>query len=613
MKKIKLLVDNKAYDAKPMDVGNLSERIIDYPTEVTPEEMADLFSKGHTMVLSTMKRNQSRSKDNMKQQQALALDFDNTEHVKMANGKTKKIKTEGMFYQSIEETLEDGFIKEHASFLYKTFSHTADWDHFRVVFILDKPLTSNGAVESAYRYLMDRFPNADKANKDASRLFYGGSEATEINFSNQLPTEIFPKVELKVVKPKTRTQTKKAMKSIPKGEKATWELIKEGSYEEVKERLKVYSVRLHSKVQASIYIRDLPIAEVLGLPNGTFKDIFHEENSPSAGTYQLPDSGTWMYKCHSSSAPYDGDILKVVGDLTDTGYLGGRNLLIDLMGIRIEESDRIREMQDYWSDLQQVLLSDSFRENFPEVHGRFWRYKTEINALIEIFKQNIWETEDGTLKSLTYLSTRKLSKMIYGRRDKEHTIKRVLNLMEYTDWIEKLDPTVIEPKLYTHLKSYQNKMGYSKHANVFELVRQDDDFFNQLNTKCAVMKEKGITVKTLNKEGIELTDGKEKADSVFVQDKKRQVSKETLEFYNTLTHVIENHLKDSHYIEQNEIINLMATDYGYGKSFSENTYKKVLPKLLKEQGYTKKRLTKNLREQWGLAHSQSSPTILYAS
>lgn len=615
VKKIKLLVDSKAYKEKPRDVGNLSDRIVQHQREVTPEEMAELFGKGHTLVLSTMKRNQKRNKDNMKQQQALALDFDNTEVVKLANGKTKKVKTEGMLYQSIEETLEDAFIKDHAAFIYKTFSHTDDWEHFRVVFILDKPLTSNEAVEGAYKYLMDKFPTADKANKDSSRLFYGGTEATEIDFNNELPVAMFPEVELEVVKPKTRKQIQKAMKSIPKGEKATWELIQEGNYEEAKERLGIYSVRLHSKLQASTYIKDLPMSEVLGLPKGTFKDIFHEENTPSAGTYQLPDSGTWMYKCHSSSAPYDGDILKVVGDLTDTGYFGGRNLLIDLMGITIEESDRIREMQNYWSDVQQVLLSESFKENFPDVHKRFRYYKTEINALIEIFKQNIWEMEDGTLKSLTYLSVGRLAKMLYGtdNESKQKTVKKILNLMSYTDWIDKLDPTVIPPKLYTHLKNYQNKQGYKRHANVFELVRQDDDFFNRLNTKCVVMDNKDLKTVAISKEGLELTDGKEEADRIFVQDKKREVSKETLRFYEALTHIIKRHVAEHGYIEQNELLRTMVEDYGYGKTYTTNTYKKVLPKLLEEQGYTKKRLTKNLREQWGLSSSQSSPTILYAS
>ncbi|MDK6256844.1 hypothetical protein QP192_25760, partial [Escherichia coli] len=39
-----------------------------------------------------------------------------------------------------------------------------------------------------YRWLMDKFPNADKANKDASRIFFGGRESIEIDFNNQLDT-----------------------------------------------------------------------------------------------------------------------------------------------------------------------------------------------------------------------------------------------------------------------------------------------------------------------------------------------------------------------------------------------------------------------------------------
>ncbi|MDK7347652.1 hypothetical protein QP515_11170, partial [Bifidobacterium dentium] len=51
-----------------------------------------------------------------------------------------------------------------------------------------KPLTTPKQSEMLYRWLMDKFPNADKANKDASRIFFGGRESIEIDFNNQLDT-----------------------------------------------------------------------------------------------------------------------------------------------------------------------------------------------------------------------------------------------------------------------------------------------------------------------------------------------------------------------------------------------------------------------------------------
>ncbi|WP_195853362.1 DNA primase family protein [Aerococcus mictus] len=79
-------------------------------------------------------------------------------------------------------------MQKNASFIYSTFSHRNDWHRFRVVFFLDKPLTTPKQSEMLYRWLMDKFPNADKANKDASRIFFGGRESIEIDVNIQLDT-----------------------------------------------------------------------------------------------------------------------------------------------------------------------------------------------------------------------------------------------------------------------------------------------------------------------------------------------------------------------------------------------------------------------------------------
>lgn len=192
-----LHVHSMPFERKPgiREVGSISKTIISEAVDVTQRQLAELVGKeGHTMVLATM--NGDRKAENMIQQKVVAIDFDNTENrtdengliIKDEKGKAKKFRTEGDKYTSINDALNDDFIKNNASFIYKTFSHQDDWERFRVVFFLDKPLVNNKQVEMLYKWLMKKYPNADPANKDSSRLFYGGTEYIEIGFGNELKT-----------------------------------------------------------------------------------------------------------------------------------------------------------------------------------------------------------------------------------------------------------------------------------------------------------------------------------------------------------------------------------------------------------------------------------------
>ncbi|MDD7757845.1 MAG: phage/plasmid primase, P4 family [Aerococcus suis] len=197
MKTYALLVDSEKYSEKPKapQTAAISSRIVNHEVQVTPQELAQMVGEdGQTMVLATMRG--KRKKANMKQQEVIALDFDNTETrldkngevIKGQNGKAKQFKTEGSKYSDVGTILKDSFIQKNAAFIYSTFSFKDDWHKFRVVFFLDRPLTNNTQVEMLYKWLMKRYPNADPAAKDSSRLFFGGTEAVEINYDNVFDT-----------------------------------------------------------------------------------------------------------------------------------------------------------------------------------------------------------------------------------------------------------------------------------------------------------------------------------------------------------------------------------------------------------------------------------------
>ena len=183
--KYDLLIDSVPFKKKPTtdEIKNINNRIVGKLASVTPQELAHLVGdEGRTMVLATMKG--ERKKANMLSQQVVALDFDNTVIV---DG--QKVKTTGNKYTSVSDIVRDPWIQENASFIYSTFSYKDNWQRFRVVFFLDRPMTKPGQTEFLYKWLMKKYPNADKSAKDCSRLFFGGTESFEINFDNVLKTD----------------------------------------------------------------------------------------------------------------------------------------------------------------------------------------------------------------------------------------------------------------------------------------------------------------------------------------------------------------------------------------------------------------------------------------
>jgi hypothetical protein len=611
---LNLHLHNKGYKNKPTGkaIGTISNEITSEVTTITPAELAvKVGQEGHTVVLATM--DGKRSKINMAQQQVIMLDFDNKDD------ETKK-KTSGMFYTSIQDILADPFIRENASFIYKTLSHTDAWEKFRVVFILDKPLTSLEEVYGAYDYLLNQYQNADKACKDPSRLFFGGTEYIEINMDNTLATEGLPvavaeapkQPKLKVVGDSKVEKAIKAKPVVASGEIPTYKLMQQGNKEEVAKRLSVYTSKVESKVQATKVLKAINMQELLGIQFNPFFDLFHFEKNPSAGIFKMEGADVYLYKCHSSSQDNTPmDVIKVTSKLLNTTYMEALSYLIDVCNIKVEMSEQVRVLREQCDLFLDLLVSEELKVTYPAINERFWRYKTDIYTILNIFKENIYEDENGALRSLTWLSVRTLAQKVYGTDTKKDKVSRLLNLLTYTNWIDKLDESQIPAPLLKKLKETQNANKREKRSNVFELLTLGDDFFNQLNMQCEEMKESGFTMKGFSQEYVVRTHGQEVADAVFVQDKGKKPSKSAEAMVKHIHQVTMTAIETDGYIAVNDILAKVQKKYK-SKGYTETKYKQALSEMLDMYGLQKTRLTKDLKERFEITNlpKNASPTIL---
>lgn len=599
--KVRLHVDMKGYKRKPhgREIGGISKRIVDSLVTVTPEKLADMLGNGQTAVLAELKG--ERKKDNIVQQQVLMLDFDNTETV-VRNGKRTVVDKEGMLQRRFEDILDDEFIQKHASFIYKTLNHSEKVHKFRVVFILDEPLTNSQAVQEAYSYLFSKFDDADTSCQDPSRLFFGGKEVVEVDFNNtlkvsQLPLGDVQKPEVTNTKPSLE-RAREAKPVIQGDGTETWKLIKAGETEEVKKRLSVYSAKLHSKVQAVNYLVSLDMRDVLGIYHNPAFDIFHYENSPSASIFQMENSDIWLYKCHSASHQFTGDLILVVAELLPNGtYMSALRYLIDVCNIEIVMTDKVKELRDQCDLWNNILLSESLKSSYPAIHSRFGRYKAEIKTILDLFKENVYEDEAGELRCLTWMSVRRLSEKIYGTPTKKDKISRILNLLCYTNWIEKLDESQIPEDLLKKIKETQKANNREKRSNVFELLKKGEDFFKKLNMQCEEMKENGFTVKGFSKEYVQRTDGTEKADKVFVQDKDRKISSVSDAITKDIVSITMKMIEKNGFAPEKDVLAQVIKKWK-SKGFSDYKFKQMRAEMMQDYGLERKRLTKDLREKF---------------
>lgn len=89
----------------------------------------------------------------------------------------------------IEEALSHEFVERFASFLYTTPSHKPNDHHFRIVFVLDRPIKNKDKYVELVKATVDMFGRSDPACKDAARLFYGSKNSIVHILGNVLTLE----------------------------------------------------------------------------------------------------------------------------------------------------------------------------------------------------------------------------------------------------------------------------------------------------------------------------------------------------------------------------------------------------------------------------------------
>jgi hypothetical protein len=594
---MKMIFDTVEYLSKPYgsEIGAINNRIIQYlPVDVDVAEMAKEVTKGKTFtpaIFKLINGSIKRSKVNWESQQVIALDFD-----------------EGL---TIEEAKNDTFFKQYAAFLYTTFRHTESHHKFRVVFVLDKPLTRYKDFESLMDSLLARYPQADRACRDGSRLFFGGREAIPFDFSNRLRTSSFAglnttplqDIEGNLDMSFTRVHTKpEASRSVVYANHV--ELIRDRNIKKLQELLHIKSVTV-SNNEVLDYLKKQDLRVLLGIGvEGNFIDIFHEEDNPSASIYQsYRNNGHWLYKCHSTSKPFTGTILHVVQRLLECSVVKAKKFLMELYRIEIYQSEAVREFKESIDIYKELLRSEELEEIHPHFYKVFNRYGhlQDLYILLDLAKEFI--TNDSDPRIVFYHSIRTLAEHFGRSTSATGTRMNFFTLFKVT---RKFDESEVPEKLLSIQKKNKRDNHFQYRSNTYELPIYTYEFFSRVDEMCKIWLEKGCSGRTISYEGIMRTFGRQEADRIFPQDNGKEISELNEEVVSQIHLTTLRLIEYKAWTTEKEVLSKISYYFKGQQEFKNQQFKRCIGEMLDSYDLEIIPSNKKIKKEMGITVEEMS-------
>ncbi|PEA23868.1 hypothetical protein CN923_13625 [Bacillus cereus] len=568
---MKIILDNVEYSSKPSgrEIGLINNRIIRCNAiEIDAAKLAEEVTKGKTFIPATFKfigDSIKRSKANWESQQVIALDFDED--------------------LTLDEAINDIFFKQHAAFLYTTFRHKDSHHKFRVVFVLDKPLTQYKDFEHIMDSLLERFPQADRACRDGSRLFFGGKEAIPYDFNNSLKiasfaglnttplTDIQSNLNMSVTRVHTNPE---ASHSVVYTNHV--ELIRNRNIKKLQELLHIKPVTLSTN-EVLDYLKKEDLRTFLGIrTEGNFIDIFHGEDNPSASIYQSgKGNGHWLYKCHSTSNPFTGTVLHVVQRLLECSVVEAKKFLMELYSIEIYESEAVKEFKESIDMYKELLRSEELEEIHPHFYKVFSKYGhlLDLYMLLDLAKEFI--TNDTDPRIVFYHSIRTLAQQFGRSASATGTRMNFFTLFKVT---RKLDESELPEKLLKIQKRNKREKHFQYMSNTYELPMYTYEFFRQIDEMCRVWLDKGCTGRTISYEGIMRTFGRDEADRVFPQDKGKEIAELNEELVSKIQFNTLKLVQSKGWATEKEILDMVKLYFKGQQEFKTKQFKRCIAEMV---------------------------------
>lgn len=172
-------IDTHGYDSKPTrkEIGKINNRLSqeDSVCDIDLCDLAAKLSKGHTALFGICKG--KRCKENVEAQQLFAIDIDNDLAVTERGFKPLA------FTDAIDRAV---YNRLPLALSYPSFSSSPDpsapasEQRYRLVFMVEAPITGRQTAERYAHALYSVYPEADSSTTELERMFYGTDKTVSV-------------------------------------------------------------------------------------------------------------------------------------------------------------------------------------------------------------------------------------------------------------------------------------------------------------------------------------------------------------------------------------------------------------------------------------------------
>lgn len=609
--KIKCMLDKKTFTKKPngIEAGGVQKRLSQIEVEI--EELANLLSKGATFKPALL--NGTKSKDWVSQQ-IFALDFDEGTTIKNEIARCEELNIKPIFG-------------------YKTFSYTKYKEKFRLVFCNKEIITDVEIRNNFQKLLIELFSNSDSVTFDPTRLFFGGKELIECDYSNRINIEeiinthkeTLDKINNNKIISNISSEGKLSLLntnnissssiSIAKAQTSLSIGVSEGSsHVDAIKSLNIGLMKslLHidkdnkiicsNKQEIYEFINNIDMCEftnIYGMVNCILSD--HEDNTPSAHIYET-DNGTQIYKCFGCKARYT--IISLVEKLAKCKRVKAIEFIKAIYNIELQQSEWQKEQLEILDTNIELLLSDEFKEIYPQLYSLIRTRKNNLIALNNYAKMNIKDEKfciDGN--PLFFVSLNSLMD-VFGSKDKTR-VSQSITLFTLLSLLNKIPHDKLPEDTLKKAKHIAAKYKHKKLVNYYSIDSYGVNSLEESNKIATVLKENNISLKGLSREYLLRTFGVEFTNKVFPQyeyENNQGTAEKSNENTNRLaSYILEGIEAQGYVLEKDLKINNMT----------ENQWRRSIQEILDNYGLIKVTANNEVKDKYNInVSARSYPKII---
>jgi len=333
----------------------------------------------------------------------------------------------------------------------------------------------------------------------------------------------------------------------------------------------------------------ISINDFLGVNDGMFKCVLHNDSNPSAHIITLKD-GTQVYKCFGCG--FMGTITTLVEAIARCNKVKAIEFIQKVYDIEVIETEKQKQIKEMLKENIEYIMSEQFEKEYPDLFKIVKRYIPYLVCLNEIAIQNVLDDDLlGDDKAIFFSSIRHIAR--YLNTNNIGSTNNRINLLAFLGLLEKLSKEEIPDKYLKKAEIYKKEKYMTSY---YAIPSYSYYCLNEANQKAQTYKEKNMTMMGFSRELLIRSLSENEANKVYVQQKDEKLSEASQQFAEKAIKIILQLIQAQGYCTEEQIIRQIRGK----KEEKKIKLKRCLQEILESYNLKRVRANKKLKEQYGV-------------